>query len=610
VNRFGTRLAVTYVTLILLAGSVIGIFLYVGIRDVYVGLLADGLVRSARTAAAEAGAAWSSADLTALATEVAELTGARVTLIARDGTVLTDTQGDPATMGNHADRPEVRVALAGGTGVDTRLSLTTGQDTLYVAVPVGNGLVTRLAVRLAATRGAVGRLRLIAVVPVLALCVLGAVLAYRSALRITRPLYEMSEVAREMARGNLAVRSALDGPAEAVELGQALNVLAAGLESHVAQLHLAREGLETLLAALPVGIVEVGRDYSVVSANPAAERLLGFRAETARGRHYAALLAAYSLSQAVVAALEEGRSGSLEVDISAGREALLHVSVSPRRAADGKVAAAILVLEDLGQTRRDARARRELVANVSHELKTPVAAIRALAETLSSGALSDPEAAGRFLSHIGRESERLAHLVDDLLELARLEAREARIEKTPVDLASVVERTVERFRPIAAGKGLNLVLELRHRGPLSVVGDESYLERVVANLLDNAVKFTPEGGRVLVSVARRGAVSLSRQAAVPAVPADPKEEARPSEVLVEVTDSGAGIDSAAAGRVFERFYRVAADRSRQSGGTGLGLAIVKHVVQLHGGRTGVSSGGPGQGSRFWFTIPTATTPQS
>jgi two-component system phosphate regulon sensor histidine kinase PhoR len=604
-NRFGTRLALTYVVLVLLSGLFIGLFLYVGVRDVYIALLSESLARSAKTAASEASSTQSPADLGELTTQVSELTGARVTLIDRNGTVLSDTQVDPAVMDNHAGRPEVRVALAGGTGVDTRLSATTREETLYVAVPAGRDMVARLAVPLAASSAAVTRLRLITVIPILVACGLGAILAYQSALRITRPLCEISEVARAMARGNLSVRTALGGPDEAVELGRALNLMAGNLESHVAQLAATRENLEALLASLPVGVVEVGRGYSVVSANPAAERLLGFGIGAARGRHYAVLLTSPTLSEAIVAALEQGRQGDLEVETSDAADGLLHVNVSPRRAADGKVSGAILVLENLGKIRRDARLRRELVANVSHELKTPVTAIRALSETLSAGAIGDPEAAGRFLDHIGRESERLARLVDDLLELASLEAQESYLEKTSLDLVQPVERAIERLRPMAEKKGQSLTLEVRDRNNLNVLGDEHYLERAVANLVENAVKFSPEGGWIRVSLGKSEPAERPPEATGDGFPGLPPggTQSRCPEALVEVSDNGPGLPPEAVGRVFERFYRVAIDRSRQSGGTGLGLAIAKHVVQMHGGRVGVLSPGPGLGCRFWFAVP-------
>jgi two-component system phosphate regulon sensor histidine kinase PhoR len=587
-SRLGARLALTYVSLILMAGLAISLFLYVGVREVYIGLVTDSLARSARTAAVEANAAQSSAVLDELAAQVALLTGARVTLISRSGMVLADTEVNPMTLGNHAGRPEVRTALAGGVGVETRTSATTGQETLYVAVPAGRDLIARLAVPLAALQSAVARLRQTTVAPTVIACALGAIVAYRTARRITRPLYEMSQIAEEMAEGRLSVRASLEGPDETAALGRTLNRMAESLESHIAQLGAAKESLEALLENLPAGVVEIGRGYSIVSANPAAERLLGFQREAVRGRHYAVLLSSPTLSEAVVAALEEGRLGSLEVEVGDDGDDLVHVSISPRRTAEGRMAGAILVLQDLGQVRRDARLRRELVANVSHELRTPVAAIRAISETLLGGAIRDPQAAERFLDHIGRESERLARLVDDLLELARLEGRGSELDRLALDLQPVVERAVERLRPLACRKGQSLTLEQPAGVRFPIIGDEHYLERAVANLLDNAVKFTPDGGRIEVRIGR-----LSAEADAPAR----------DEVLLEVSDNGLGLAPEAAGRVFERFYRAAGDRSRQSGGTGLGLAIVKHVVQMHGGRIGVSSPGLGLGCRFWFTVP-------
>ncbi len=582
-DRFGPRLAMTYVTLIALAGLVVGGAVYIGVRDVYLDLVVKNLARTARVAGSETTSASDPLALTTIAREVAELTGARVTLVAHDGTVLADTQADPAAMENHGGRPEVRAARAGGTGVDVRRSETTGVRFLYVAVASGPDIVVRLAMPLAVVDAAIARLRLMALLPLAAACLVGAGLALRSARRITDPVRQLSEVARDMAAGNLELRAPLEGPAEVVELAAALNLLAERLQAHVGELAAAKERLESLVAGLPVGVVEVGRDHAVVTANPAAERLLSFRAGEARGRHYSVVLSSFALAQAIAGALERGESRTLEVETDRSPDSVVEVAVSPRRDAHGRASGALLVLEDLGPTRREARVRRELVANVSHELKTPVAAIRAVAETLADGALGDPEAAGRFLDHIRRESERLAKLVDDLLELTRLEAGVEPLERASVDLRAVAARAVERFRPLAEKKRLRLGLA---EGPrLEVAGDEKYLERAVANLLDNAIKFTPENGEVSVIVRREEAGAAG------------------PEAVVEVRDSGAGLPPEAVSRVFERFYRADADRSRQAGGTGLGLAIVKHVVLAHGGRVGVFSAGPGLGCRFWFSVP-------
>jgi two-component system phosphate regulon sensor histidine kinase PhoR len=581
-DRFGPRLAATYVAIIACAAAAVGLVLYFGIREVYVDLLTETLARSARVAAAEATAEADPVALSRLAVEVAALTGARVTLVARDGAVLADTAAAPALMENHASRPEVRTALAGGTGVSTRRSLTTGERFLYVAVPAGSGLVVRLALPLGAVAAAVDRLRVVALAPLVLAALGGCLAALRSAARLTGPLTDISKAAGAMAGGDLAARAPAEGPAEVVELATALNHLGFRLQSHMAEVGAAKERLESLLAGLPVGVVVLGRAYEVASANPAAERLLAFKMDEVKGKHYSAVLATYALTEAIGQAIEHGERRSLEVETAHGADGLLHVSVSPRREADGRTSGAILVLEDLGQTRRDARLRRELVANVSHELKTPVAAIRALAETLAGGAATDAAAAERFLGHILRESERLTHLVDDLLELARLEAREQKLVLSPVDLDLPVARAVDRFRLQAEQKGVALDYE-RVIG-LVVLGDDRYLERAVANFLDNALKFTPRGGRVGVSVA-------------------PGAQKPPHEAVVAVSDTGPGLPPEVAGRVFERFYRSGADRSRQSGGTGLGLAIVKHIAVAHGGRVGVDSTGQGLGCRFWFALP-------
>jgi len=578
-RSYASRLAAAFVSLIALAGLGVGLAAAWAVRTVYVDLLAQSLARSAREAGAEASVVRDPQALEEFAVEVSRLTGAWVTLVGPDGTVLADSLADPTRMENHGDRPEVQAAFRGETGLAVRRSETTGEEFLYVAVPAGDGLVARLAVTLDELGGQVRRLRAAVLGPLLLACVAGAVLAVRSARRITEPLSEMSRVARRMAAGDLETRAAPEGPDEAVELGRSLNLLAESLAGRINEVRVAKARLEDLLEGLPVGVVELGPDYRVTAANRAAAGLFGSEAGDLVGWHYSTLLPAAALAEAVALAFRRGRATDLEVELVDDRA--FHVRVSPRTLPDGGVAGVVLVLEDLTRTRLEARRRRELVANVSHELRTPVAAIRALVETLQDGAAQDPEAASRFLGHIGRETERLGRLVDDLLDLARLEAHEVPLETAPVDLGAVARRVVERFAPLATRKGIGLRVDVAEGGPgdLVVTGDERYLERAVGNLVDNAVKFTPEGGTVGVRVATAG-----------------------DEVVLEVKDTGPGLTREAADRVFERFFRAAPDRSRRSGGTGLGLAIVKHVALAHGGRVGVRSEGPGEGCLFWIAF--------
>ncbi len=634
-RRYSAQLAAGYVSLIVGVTLLGGLGLYVGVRDVYVGLLAQNLARTARVVAGELQPGDSAPRLSSLASQVGALTGARVTLIAHDGTVLADTESDPASMESHASRPEVRKAMLGGTGFAVRRSETLGRDMLYVAVPAKGGLVARLAVPTDAMGAAVGRLRLVTLIPLLAASVLGLVGAMRSTAKMTGPLRDMSEVARDMAAGRLTVRAPVDGPLETAELGASLNLLASNLESRLAELASERGRLETLLGGLPAGVVEVDRAYRIVRINSAAERLLrakgragaqgqvgaqgqagaesraGADGQVVLGRHYSGLVRSYSLSDAVVGALEHGRAGQVEARIGSDPDDLVHVTVAPLRDPSGGVFGAVLVFEDLGPTRRDARVRRELVANVSHELKTPVAAIAALAETLTGAAASDPVTARRFAGHILRESERLGRLIGDLLELARLEARETPLDCRIVDLMVPVEAAAERFRPLMGRKGLEFATEFGGSG-LWVLGDEHYLERAVTSLLDNALKFTPPGGRVQLSAVSRTNPQGLR------------------EVEVGVSDSGSGLKPEETERVFERFYRADPGRSRAprdlsdaageppsgaagdaasgapGAGIGLGLAIVKHIILGHGGTVGVESAGPGLGCRFWFRLPLAS----
>jgi two-component system phosphate regulon sensor histidine kinase PhoR len=250
-------------------------------------------------------------------------------------------------------------------------------------------------------------------------------------------------------------------------------------------------------------------------------------------------------------------------------------------------ASAVLVFNDVTDLRRLEAVRRDLVANVSHELRTPLTAIRGYAETLQDGALKDPERAAEFIAIIHRHAERLSRLLDDLLELSRLEAGSRPLKREPVTLGPVVGRALDLVRPKAETRQVLLQVELSERwgkdGP-ELVGDTEALEQVLVNLVDNAVKYTPPGGRVRLALGPSAGDG--------------------GTVRVTVSDTGVGIERAQLPRVFERFYRVDSGRSRDTGGTGLGLAIVKHLTQAMGGRVGVESE-IGKGSTFWLELPLA-----
>jgi two-component system, OmpR family, phosphate regulon sensor histidine kinase PhoR len=497
--------------------------------------------------------------------------GVRITVIRPDGVVLADSEHDPATMENHAGRPEVRAARRGIVGVASRTSETVGRPFRYVALPQQNDRIVRVALSQAVIGSRLGRTRaLIAAGAVLALLV-GITAAWLVSRRLTRPLSDMTAAAASIAGGDLEVKMPEEGTAELVQLGAALNRMAADLRKRIDEVNEDRRTRDVVLAAMDEGVMLIGSDGVAQYANPSALRLTGRMAADLRGGDVES--ERLYLPQAVRGLIDDARTaGSVrEREIEIGRPTRTVLASAFPVGSEGL---ALLVLRDVTEARRVEEMRRDFVAAASHELKTPVASIQAAAETLSHALDEDPEAAHRFVSHLVRDSERLSMIVRDLLDLSRLETDRTDFEPVRLDtLASAeIERIGERLRE--AG----LVVEVDAL-PTDTRGASEDLSLMISNLLDNAMRYTRPGGRIRVEVAPQN-----------------------GDARLTVSDTGIGIPSRDLPRVFERFYRVDRARSRDTGGTGLGLAIVKHVAERHGGRVEARSE-LGRGSTFVVTLP-------
>ncbi|MDI6857074.1 MAG: ATP-binding protein [Dehalococcoidia bacterium] len=501
----------------------------------------------------------------------------RITVIAADGAVLGDSETDPATMENHGDRPEVRQALATGEGAAQRHSSTLGVDFSYVARTVfaggGPPVVVRVAQPLAAIDSTLSDITRSIVTAVIVTGALAALLSLIVGSAIVRPLQRLAVAARNFGSGDLKGRVSPRPSGEAGEVADAFNQMAEDLDEMMSSLSEERSRLRAVLDSSSDGVVALDAEGSVTLVNRAAERLLG-RQEDLLGHSLAWALPDDGALRAVQASREGKSRETAVVEQSGGRSLLL--TVEP--IADGGRWVSLLVLRDITESKRLEETRRDFIANVSHELRTPLASIKAVIETLQSGALDDKAAAQEFLVRADAEVDHLARMVTELLELSRLESGQAPFTKEPVDIGPVLSRAVERMRPQAERKGLRLDLDIAPGLP-TIVGDAERLEQATVNLLDNAVKFTPEGGSVRVSARLADAA-----------------------VEVEVTDTGIGIAREKLPRIFERFYK--AGSSQVDRGTGLGLAIVKHIIESFGGTVSVDST-EGQGSTFRFSIPVA-----
>lgn len=519
-----------------------------------------------------------------------ELADMRVTYIRPDGVVLGDSDHDPATMENHSNRREVKEALASGVGSSIRRSATLGESMLYVAMPVTEGGQTvgivRLAVSLKDVERSLANMWLALVSGLVILFVIAAFISYRIARSVTRPLERMTSAAKQMASMDYEIRiPAGDKKDEVSELARALNAMAESLQGQLAEIRQNEVRLQSVLDNMNNGVVMIDPDGRIKLYNRSAERLLGSTAKERVGRGYGEAKQQYELVQLIREALQSHEPLHEELTVYYPEERLLELNFVPMRMNEDQEPGLLLVLQDVTAIRRLERMRSEFVANVSHELKTPVAAVKGFAETLLAGAINDPETAQSFLTIIHDESERLNRLIGDILELSKIESRRSPLQFSPVDLQAFMERLVGFMSTEAAKK--NIRLDWQVEEGLFVEADEDRLGQILLNLLQNGINYTPDGGsvRVKAEVVESG---------------DP--ENGEERVRITVSDTGIGIPKKDLPRIFERFYRVDKARSRSSGGTGLGLSIVKHLAELHHGSIRVEST-VGVGSHFILELP-------
>jgi two-component system phosphate regulon sensor histidine kinase PhoR len=513
---------------------------------------------------------------------------ARVTVITPDGKVLADSAAsgtDLERVANHADRPEVQGALAGQTSRAQRRSATVGTELLYAAVPVrSDGRVVgvaRLSRGIEAIEGQSRDLwRAAALALALALLATG-VLSVLLSSSLGRSLEEIMETARQYAQGNLAARIRVGRDDELGELARIINQSADQLQGRMAEIARDRGRTDAILSALDDGVLAVDHRGTVILANPSLVKAMDLR--DALGRHYLEVIRQREVGSLIEEVLRGGERREAEVELLQLRR-VFTITVVPFPGESGTPHGAILTFNDATERRRLEHIRRDFVANASHELRTPLTSIRGFVEALEDGAVGEPEKAQRFLGKIRTHADRMAALVEDLLELSRLESGDRAPEWEETLPSEVSEGVVASFAGLATRKDISLRRE--DRGAPAVVTDPERLRRVLENLVDNAVKYTPAGGRVQLTT----------------LPG-PGGSAR-----IEVADNGPGIAPEHQARIFERFYRVDKARSRELGGTGLGLSIVKHLAEGMGASVSVESE-PGKGSRFTMTLPGKPAPE-
>lgn len=557
-------------------------------KETHIEALEDNMVREMQIISAKM--EWKSGDLPSLysyyskeAKELKGYTGSRVTFIRNDGTVLGDSDTDPKEMENHLDRMEIQEALETGTGRVIRASSTTKQNMMYVAIPVdivpGQAPdVIRLSMSLKEVEESIRRLTMLLVGGLLVLFLIAALISFRLALGLTRQLEQITKVAKRIKNMDYLARVNVTKQDEIGELGNAINAMADSLQIQMTRIQQNENQLESVLDNMINGIVMIDFNGKIVLMNRRAEEVLGFSAGELVGRHFAEAKQQYELAQMIQEGLQSKVHMREEITFYFPEERLLELNLVPIHRESKEFSGVLLVLQDVSAIRRLERMRSEFVANVSHELKTPITAVKGFAETLLGGAVNDEETARSFLQIIYDESDRLNRLIGDILELSKIESRRVPLVFSPVEVTSFVDKSIKLMQSEADRK--NITISLNVEPGLYVEADEDRLRQIVMNLLSNGINYTAEGGRLSLKAEGRGE----------------------DYIRIEISDTGSGIPKKDLPRIFERFYRVDKARSRSSGGTGLGLSIVKHLIELHKGTISVKSE-VGIGSTFTIELP-------
>ena len=508
----------------------------------------------------------------------------RITIILPDGQVIGDSVENFAVMKNHSDRPEFRDAINEGLGKAVRFSGSIGKNMMYLAVPIKQDdkilAVIRASISITVIDQELTNVYRRVLWAGVIITFFTAVVSLFISKKISRPIEQMKEIANHFALGDFSHSLSIPSSTELAELAIALNGMAQQLGSRINTITENKNQMQAILSSMIEGVMAVDADGRIISLNRAGADFLDVEQLKAVGRNIEEIVRNPELQQFVQNALQ-GKDLSVMADVfimnNGERFLQLHgTSLTDRK---GQRNGAVIVLHDITRIHRLEEVRRDFVANVSHELKTPITSIKGFVETLREGALENPQEAMRFLEIIARHADRLNAIVDDLLSLSRLEEdnEKRRLFFENTYLRPVLTSSVELLKIKAEKK--NITIDLICDEHISAKINSALIEQAVFNLIDNAIKYSSDNSNIKISVQKQA-----------------------NEILISVSDQGCGIERPHLSRIFERFYVVDKSRSRKVGGTGLGLSIVKHISQVHGGSITVESK-INEGSIFTIHLP-------
>ncbi len=573
------KITVPLIILVILSMGFLGVYVTISARNNQLNHLKSQLVNEAQLAATIGTPDFTDPaqqpNLNALAQTIGTEINTRITFIALDGTVLGDNDQNAAIMENHATRPEVQAALAGKIGQDTRFSTTLSEYMMYAAVPVisqGQEVgVARVALPLNVVDSAVNKevwaVATAVIIAALLFIIIGAIFARM----ITRPVRQMTKAAIDIAAGNLEPQIQIKTNDEIGRLAHAFNEMSQNLNVTIAGIVEEKSNLATVLTNLTDGIVMTDYEEKILLANPAAERLFSFNQAAVTGHPLIEAVHDYEIDEVVKKCLNTMREQAAQLETQGRFIRVVAVPIRP-----GKSRSVLVLFQDLTELKNLQTMRRELIGNVSHDLRTPLAGIKAMVETLQDSAIEDKHAAQDFLTRIDGEVDRLTQMVTELTELSHIETGKAELRRVPTNLNQLIEEVTAQMNPLAESKNVTISTQLGQDLPIVKI-DRDRIRQTFINLVHNAVKFNHPGGKITISTGHNN-----------------------ESLIVNVADTGMGISAEDLPHVFERFYK--ADKARSQTGSGLGLAIAKHTIQAHGGSISVKSE-EGKGSTFTFTLP-------
>lgn len=576
------RIASPYVLLIIVLFTGLGIYLTSFVKNIYVESLIQHLEVNARIIADQAKPLLISdldgQNLDEIINNYSKLTSTRISIIRLDGIVLSDSEINEDDLENHSNRKEIIDAIQYGFGSDIRISQSVQEESLYVALPIINDnqeilAISRVSISISTINQKLHNFQLSIIGVSFLTAIIVIFLAFMITKRTLEPLKQLNSAINRMEIVDFYLEQNSNEKDEIEVLSLYLWKITDHLNKQNEELKLERKTLNAVLNQMTDAVLIVDESGTVQLSNPAAERLFKFKREEISDKSIIEILRNHQLFDLWKTCKNERQQNEITIEINPKKLFVQAIAKPLDEIFSGGV---LLVIQDLTRVRQLEKIRSDFVSNVSHELRTPIASIKALSDTLQEGALEDPPAARRFFNRMNVEIDNLTQMVQELLELSKIESGRVPLRKIIISPKVLVDQAIERMQVQTERSGLSLFSEIPDSLP-EILVDPDKIGQVFVNLLHNAIKFTPPGGTIKVKV---------------------QDES--TDITFSVEDTGIGIDDNSVNRIFERFYKT--DPARSTGGTGLGLSITRHIIETHNGKVWVESI-LGEGSKFFFSIP-------